>query len=135
LQYSSSDAKATPASLTAQNQALQADLKTTRDNLSAVQATLESTKDNLSVTLTRAQSAESRLATASQVMNGIAKMVPDSIASLRRVNNLLANGEACSGGAKGKPIPGGSQMADVTSAVMNNLAAAKSAIEGISPPK
>ena len=62
-------------------------------------------------------------------------MVPDSIANLRRVNSLLANGEACSGGARGTPIPGGSQMADVTSDVMNNLAAAKSAIEGISPSK
>jgi len=135
LQYSSSDARGTAASATAQNQALQADLKAARESLSAAQAGLQSTSENLSAVLARAQTAESRVAAAWQVMNGIAVMVPDSVTKLQQVNGVLTNGGACNGGRSGEPLPHGSEMATLSSAVMNNLAAAKSSIEGIRPAK
>jgi hypothetical protein len=96
--------------------------------LTAVKERLTSADAKASEMQNRAVLAENRLSTAVQVMNAIASSVPMSISKLQSVNSKLT-GDSCPGGAHGIGVPGGSQTAALSTAVMNDLAAAKSSID------
>src|SRR5262249_40924941 len=80
----------------------------------------------------RAESAEMKFSSAVTVMNSIAQMVPGALKNLQDVNVILT-GNYCPGGANGLPIWGGrgTQAAAQSTAVMNQLSAAKAQIEAV----
>jgi ElaB/YqjD/DUF883 family membrane-anchored ribosome-binding protein len=136
LQYFASNSAATIDSLQQEVKSLHAELNTARATGSAAVTELQTTKGKLDSAMQSAQSSDANLTKAYEVMVGIAKAAPTSIANLQEVNRVLT-GNYCSGGHDGQPLWNGygPKTAALSTTVIGEIAGASKAIESIVPPK
>ncbi|WLA69208.1 hypothetical protein [Bradyrhizobium diazoefficiens] len=100
------------------------------------QEELQKVRSNLAGAVQRADAADANLMKAYEVMAGIAKKVPASIADLQEVNRVVT-GNYCSGGSNGQPLWGdyGPKTGARTTAVIANLNGTSDAIKSVVPAK